>query len=77
MDEMRALWTQPAQRAEMLRDGWKSVGKVFLIALALDVAYQVVVLRFVHPGEALAVALVLAIVPCLIVRGLVNRLWSK
>ena len=61
----------------MLRDGWKSVGNVFLIALALDVVYQIVVQRFVYPGEALLVALLLAIVPYLMVRALVNRLWPK
>lgn len=72
-----ALWTQPAHRADMLRDGWKSVRNVFLFALALDVVYQIFVLRFVYVGEALAVALALAIVPYLIARGLSNRLWSK
>jgi len=72
-----ALWTQPSHRAEMLRDGWKSVGNVFLLAFVLDVVYQIIVLRFVYPGEAVLVALALAIVPYLIVRGLVNRLWSQ
>lgn len=72
-----ALFTQPAHRAEMLRDGWKSVGRVFLLALLLDVVYQIIVQRFVYPGEALWVAFVLAIVPYLVVRGLVNRLWPR
>jgi len=72
-----ALWTDPAHRVDMLGDGWKSIGKVFVLAVILDVIYQIMVLRFVYPGEALLVALGLAIVPYLIVRGLVNRLWSK
>ena len=74
------FWTllgDPAQRAVMIKDGWKSVGKVFLFALALDVVYQIVVERFVYPGEALIVAFVLAIVPYLILRGLVTRLMSR
>ena len=57
-----SLLTDPAHRREMIKDGWKSVGKVFVLALALDVVYQVVVLRFVYPGEAIIVALLLAIV---------------
>ena len=61
----------------MIRDGWKSVGKVFVLALVLDVVYQIIVLRFVYPGETLLVAFVLAIVPYLILRGLVNRLTPK
>ncbi len=69
-----SLLSDPTHRAEMLRDGWKSVGKVFLLAMVLDVVYQIIVARFVYPGEVLIVALLLAIIPCLIVRGLVTRL---
>lgn len=69
-----ALLTDPAHRRDMLRDGWKSVGKVFVLALVLDVVYQIIVIRFVYPGEVVIVALVLAIVPYLILRGLVTRL---
>ena len=52
-------------------------GKVFMLALALDVVYQIVELRFVYPGEAVIVAFLLAIVPYLILRGLVTRLMSR
>ncbi len=69
--------TDPAVRAELLKDGWKSVGKVFLFALALDVIYQIIELHFVYPGEAVTVAFLLAIVPYLILRGLVTRLMSR
>ena len=72
-----ALMTDPAHRTDMIRDGWKSVGKVFVLALVLDVVYQIIVLRFVYPGETLLVAFVLAIVPYLILRGMVNRLTPK
>lgn len=61
----------------MLRDGWKSVGKVFLFALLLDAVYQIIVLHFVYPGEAIIVAFVLAILPYLILRGLVTRIARK
>ena len=69
-----ALASDPAKRADMIEDGWKSVGKVFVLALVLDAVYQIIVLRFVYPGEAIIVAVVLAIVPYLILRGLVTRL---
>jgi len=72
-----SLITDPAHRADMIKDGWKSVGKVFIFALVLDVVYQIYVSRFVYPGEAIIVALVLAIVPYLILRGLVTRLARK
>jgi len=67
------LLSDPGQRADMLKDGWKSVGKVFILALVLDVVYQIIVLRFVYPGEAVIVAFILAIAPYLILRGLVTR----
>jgi len=72
-----ALLTEPAHRADMLKDGWKSVGKVYVLAIVLDVVYQIIVQRFVYPGEALIVAFILAIAPYLILRGLVTRIARK
>jgi hypothetical protein len=72
-----ALLTREDHRKELLQDGWKSVGKVFLLAIVLDVVYQVIVQKFVYPFEALLTAFLLAIVPYLILRGLVTRLASK
>jgi hypothetical protein len=72
-----ALFIQPAHRAEMIKDGWKSVGKVFIFAVVLDVVYQWIVLKFVYPGEVIIVAFILAIVPYLMLRGIVNHIASK
>jgi hypothetical protein len=58
----------------MLRDGWKSVGKVFVLAMVLDIVFQIRVLGTVYPGEVIIVAFLLAIVPYLLLRGLVTRL---
>ena len=33
-----ALFTDKEEREQMLRDGWKGVGKVFILAIVLDVA---------------------------------------
>ncbi|MGC1452323.1 MAG: hypothetical protein WA830_20020 [Candidatus Sulfotelmatobacter sp.] len=71
------LLSDPGQRGDMLKDGWKSVGRVFILALVLDAVYQIIVMRFVYLGEMIIVAFVLAIVPYLIVRGLVTRLARK
>lgn len=69
-----ALFTNPENRAEMLRDGWKSVGRVFILGIVMDVIYQVIAIRRFYPLEALLVAAVLAIVPYLLIRGPVNRI---
>jgi hypothetical protein len=60
------LITHPADRTAMIRDGSKSVGKVFVLALIIDIAYQCYVQRFVYPGEAVIVGFILAIVPYLV-----------
>jgi hypothetical protein len=72
-----ALFTSPGHRREMLRSGWKSVGKVFVLALVLDAVYQYIELSWFYPGEAVLVALILAIIPYLVIRGPVNRLMSR
>lgn len=69
-----SLFTNPAARMDLIKDGWKDVSKVFILALILDTVYQVIVLGFVYPGEAIIVAFVLAILPYLILRGLVTRI---
>ncbi len=68
-----ALFTDTAHRRELLRDGWKSDGRIFLLAMALDCVYQLIVLRWIYPLDAVAVAVFLAMVPYLLVRGPVNR----
>jgi hypothetical protein len=67
------LLSDRADRVDMIRDGWKSVGRVFILALVLDAVYQWIVLHFVYPGEMIIVAFILAILPYLILRGLVTR----
>jgi hypothetical protein len=68
------LFSQPARRWQLLHDGWKSIRNVFVLALVLDCVYQIIVVRWIYPFEALAVALVLAIIPYLLARGPVNRI---
>jgi Protein of unknown function (DUF1622) len=70
------FWTvlsNPEQRKERLKHGWKRVGKIFIIAILLDIFYQLKVLHAFYPGETLTVAFLLAIVPYLALRGPVNR----
>src|SRR5258705_13970731 len=52
--------TDPAQRSELLREGWKAVIKVFIMAVLIDIAYQYIELSWFYPAEALVVAFVLA-----------------
>jgi hypothetical protein len=72
-----SLVTDPEHRNEMAKDGWKSIGKVFILAVVLDAVYQYIVQRFIYPGEVIIVSFLLAILPYLILRGLVTRLLRK
>ena len=72
-----SLFTDSTHRREMLRDGWKQVGKVFIAAMLFDVVYQIIVQRFVYPFEVFIVAFILAILPYLVLRGIVNRIASR
>lgn len=63
----------PTQRLFLLKQLWKDVGKLFLVAIALDAIYQIIVLHWIYPVQTLIVATMLAMVPYLVVRGLTNR----
>ena len=71
-----SVLTDPKQRGHRLKDGWRSIRKVFFASLALDIAYQAMELRWVYLGEALVMAEVLALAPYAILRGPINRIAS-
>ena len=71
-----AILTDAANRRDLIRDGWKSIAKVFTLAMIIDVVYQVIVFKWVYPSEVLILAFLLACVPYLLLRGPVNRLAS-
>lgn len=72
-----SVFTNRAHRRDLLREGWKDIGKVFIIAVVLDVIYALIVHRWIFPGQALLVGIVLAIVPYLLIRGPVTRIMRR
>jgi hypothetical protein len=72
-----SVFTNPARGPELLGQVWKDVWKVFIIALVLDVIYELIVYRWVYPGQAVIVATILAIVPYLLIRGPVTRVMRR
>jgi hypothetical protein len=69
-----ALFSDQAPRREMLRSGWKSIGKVFLLAVILDFVFQYLAFHEFRVLGALVVGLTLAVLPYLLLRGPVRRL---
>jgi hypothetical protein len=71
------LWdffTNPEHRRNLLRIGWEHFGKIFILAIILDLVYQWKVNHHIYPAETLIVALLLAVVPYVLLRGPVNRI---
>ena len=67
-----SMFTDAAPRRDLLRDGWKDIGKVFIIAVVLDVA--LIVHRWIYPVQTILVGTALAIVPYVLIRGPVTRI---
>jgi len=68
-----SLLSDAAQRAYLLRDGIKSIAKVFVLAFVLDHAYQLIEWHGLKPLQGLLTAVVLAVIPYVLLRGPVNR----
>ena len=74
------LWTaitDETQRAALMREGWAAVGRVFFLAIVMDVIYQFIVQRWIYPGELLITAILLAVVPYALIRGPINRIATS
>jgi len=69
-----AVLTHPAGRRRLLRSGLKDVGRIFIVAIVLDTAYQLMILRAFYVVQLLIVAVACAVVPYALIRGPVTRL---
>ena len=58
----------------MLGELWKNVGKVFILAIIMEVIFEIIEFKTVHPLDVLRVAFWLAIVPYMLMRGPVERI---
>jgi len=70
----------PDDRRRLIREGLIAIGKLAVLAIVLDLVYQLIVFRRIYPVEAIDVALLLALVPYFVLRGPVNRiarLWVR
>src|SRR6516164_8273538 len=65
----------PQERIGRLREGLDATARIIALGLLMDVIYQAAVFRTFYPDQALVVALVLAFVPYVIIRGVIARIW--
>lgn len=66
------LMQDPDTRKERLKEGWKSIGKVAILAVILDLIFQVIEKDGVNLFGSLIAAIILAILPYSLLRGPVN-----
>lgn len=71
-----SIYSDPDSRHELIHHGWKDVRNVFVLALILDAIYQIIEFRWIYFGQAVIVAIILAIVPYVLVRGPFSRIMS-
>jgi hypothetical protein len=74
------LWTvltDPSQRRGRLDEAVIATSRIALLGLAIDMIYQVIEFEAFHPAEAVIIALLLAFVPYLVLRGLVARIAGR
>jgi hypothetical protein len=70
------LWTMithPEKAGGRLYEGLIATSRVILLGLVMDVIYQLTVFETFHPGEAAIIAILLAFVPYLLLRGPITR----
>ena len=71
------FWTvlnDPKKRVARLREGLNATARIILLAVGIDVIYQISVLGTFYPTEALLISLQLAFVPYFLMRGPVTRI---
>jgi hypothetical protein len=73
----RRLWEANEPRAQLMKDLVKRALNPLALAFILDVILQRLTLGYVRPLAAIIVGAVLAWIPFVIVRGIMNRFWRR
>lgn len=74
------FWTMlrtPQQRIARLNEGLNATARIILIGLVMDIIYQLLVLKEFYPNESVVIAVLLAFLPYVILRGPVRRITGR
>lgn len=63
-------------RKVALTELWKNVGKLFIMAVIMEVIFEIIEFKTVHPFEVIRVSFFLSILPYIIFRGVAERIIS-
>lgn len=67
----------PARRTRRIDEALVATSRIMLLGLVMDTIYQVIEFDAFKPAEAVAITLLLALVPYLLLRGLVARVARR
>jgi uncharacterized membrane protein len=73
----RAVVHEPETRAARLKEALNDTARIILLGIGMDVIYQYKAFGTFYPAEALDIALLLAFVPYLLLRGPIERIASR
>jgi hypothetical protein len=76
---LHGLLLGSANRRELLRSGLAAIRNLLAMGIILDLVFQLILYRSVHPGAALVLGPILICLPYAISRALTNRVatWSR
>jgi hypothetical protein len=74
---LETIVLERASRRGRIAEGWRDVGRILLLAVGMDLVYQALVIHAFRPLEAAVISVAVAIVPYLILRGVVSRLVAR
>jgi predicted thioredoxin/glutaredoxin len=72
-----SILTKPLARRALLREGWHRVARVIVLGVVMDVLYQLIEFRTIHPVQLVVIVLTLAFVPYLLLRGPIGRIARR
>jgi hypothetical protein len=58
-----AILTDSAHCGDLLREGWKDVARLFVVAILVDVIYEIIAFRRIYPIQPLIVAVGVTLPP--------------
>src|SRR5688500_7542034 len=73
---LRTIILDKGDRSDLIGEGWKDIGKLLVMACILDLAFQLIALKWIFPLETLVIAALLALIPYVAIRGIVSRIFS-
>ncbi len=80
LDARPILGRDPArseERSGRLWEGIISTARIIILGVVMDTIYQWVVFKTFYPGQAVVIAILLAFVPYLLLRGPIERIARR